>query len=103
MITFGRDEAILSCGCSGVHSAGMTSAGVKNAGMAATAPSRLSTSYGTDPGDPSRAYVVGGVGQQLSSDEVSAFVARALGRADLDDKRVCWWCRMAPGPARCHC
>jgi nickel-dependent lactate racemase len=29
------------------------------------------------------------VGQQLSSDEVSAFVARALARADLDDKRVC--------------
>src|SRR5215213_9447827 len=48
-----------------------------------------STNYGTDPGDPSRAHVVGGVDQELSSDEVTAFVTQALARADLDDKRVC--------------
>jgi nickel-dependent lactate racemase len=57
--------------------------------MTVKAPSEVSSSYGTDPGDPFRADIVGGVGQQLSSDEVSAFVARALARADLDDKRVC--------------
>jgi nickel-dependent lactate racemase len=55
----------------------------------ATASSGVSSSYGTDPGDPSRAEIVGGVGQRLSSDEVSAFVTRALAKADLDDKRVC--------------
>ena len=32
---------------------------------------------------------VGGVDQELSSDEVTAFVTQALARADLDDKRVC--------------
>ena len=57
--------------------------------MTVNAPAGARPSYGTDPGDPSRADIVGGVGQQLSSDEVSAFVARALARADLDDKRVC--------------
>ena len=72
-----------------VHSAGMTSADVKNAGMAATAPAETSTNYGTDTGDPSRADTVGGVDQELSSDEVTAFVTQALARADLDDKRVC--------------
>jgi hypothetical protein len=72
-----------------MHSAGMTSTDVTGADMTATAPSGVSSSYGTDPGDPSRAEVVGGVGQRLSSDEVSAFVTRALARADLDNKRVC--------------
>ena len=57
--------------------------------MTVNPPAGAPPSFGTDPGDPSRAEVVGGVGQQLSSDEVSAFVARALARADLDDKRVC--------------
>ncbi|HJQ86236.1 MAG TPA: lactate racemase domain-containing protein, partial [Propionibacteriaceae bacterium] len=57
--------------------------------MAATAPAETSTNYGTDPGDPSRADIVGGVDQELSSDEVIAFVTQALARADLDDKRVC--------------
>ena len=66
----------------------MTSAEIKNAGMAATAPADTSTNYGTDPGDPSRADTVGGVDQELSSDEVTAFVTQALARADLDDKRV---------------
>jgi nickel-dependent lactate racemase len=89
MITFGRNEAILSCCCSGCHSARMTSAEVKNAAMAATAPAETSMNYGTDPGDPSRADTVGGVDQELSSDEVTAFVTQALARADLDDKRVC--------------
>jgi hypothetical protein len=88
-ITFGRNEAILSCCCSGCHSAGMTSAEVKSAAMAATAPAETSTNYGTDPGDPSRADTVGSVDQELSSDEVTAFVTQALARADLDGKRVC--------------
>ena len=67
----------------------MTSAEVNNAGMAATAPADTSMNYGTDPGDPSRADTVGGAGEKLSNDEVTAFVTRALARADLDDKRVC--------------
>ena len=57
--------------------------------MAGTAPAGASISYGTDPGDPSRADIVGGVGERLSDDEVTAFVTRALAGADLDDKRVC--------------
>ena len=57
--------------------------------MAPTAPADTSTNYGTDPGDPSRADTVGGVDQELSSDDVTAFVTQALARADLDDKRVC--------------
>jgi len=67
----------------------MTSADLKNAGMAATAPAKTSTNYGTDPGDPSRADTLGGVDRELSSDEVTAFVTQALARADLDGKRVC--------------
>jgi hypothetical protein len=97
---FGCNEAILSCCCSGCHSAGMTSAEVKNAGMVATAPAETSTNYGTDPGNPSRADTVGSVDQELSSDEVTAFVTQALARADLDGKRV-WSYRMALGRARC--
>jgi hypothetical protein len=88
MITFRRNETILSCCCSGCHSADMTSAEVKNADAAATAPAETSTSYGTDPGDPARADTVGGADQELSSDEVTAFVTQALARADLDDKLV---------------
>jgi nickel-dependent lactate racemase len=72
-----------------ITSAGMTSAGVTSAGMTGTAPAGESISYGTDPGDPSRADIVGGVGEKLSDDEVTAFVTRALAGADLDDKRVC--------------
>ena len=89
MIAFRRNETILSCRCSGCHSAGMTSAEVKNANMTATAPADTSTNYGTDPGDPSRADTLGGIDWELSSDEVTAFIPQALARADLDDKRVC--------------
>ena len=67
----------------------MTNADITSAGMTGTAPAGASISYGTDPGDPSRADIVGGVGERLSNDEVTAFVTRALARADLDDKRVC--------------
>jgi nickel-dependent lactate racemase len=49
----------------------------------------MAESYGTEPGDPSRALRVGGVGARLTPDEVAAFVARALAGADLDAKRVC--------------
>ncbi len=47
------------------------------------------TSYGTDPGDPSRASTIGGVGEHLGSEQVAAFVTEALARADLNGKRVC--------------
>ncbi len=47
------------------------------------------TSYGTDPGDPTRAAMIGGVGHHLPTAEVTAFVASALAGADLDDQRVC--------------
>jgi nickel-dependent lactate racemase len=67
----------------------MTTADVTSADMTTSAPAGTSSSYGTDPGDPTRADVVGGVGEKLTGDEVTAFVTRALARADLDDKRVC--------------
>ena len=40
-------------------------------------------------GDPGRAAVVGGPGQRLSEEQVTAFVATALGGADLDGASVC--------------
>ena len=52
-------------------------------------PGSRSMSYGTDPGDPSRAAVVGGVAEHLSPEQVSTFVRDQLAAADLDDKRVC--------------
>ena len=45
--------------------------------------------YGTEPGDTRRAQRVGGVGEQLSADAVTTFVARALAEAELDAKRIC--------------
>ena len=45
--------------------------------------------YGTEPGDPSRARLLGGVGAQLSERQVATFVEQALAGADLDDKRIC--------------
>jgi len=49
----------------------------------------MSEAYGTNPGEPSKARLVGGIGQHLEPDQVTAFVQAALGSADLDDKRVC--------------
>lgn len=46
-------------------------------------------SYGTDPGDPSRAQVIGGADQRLDTAQVIEFVAAAMASADLDNKRVC--------------
>jgi nickel-dependent lactate racemase len=45
--------------------------------------------YGTEPGDPTRARLLGGVGVQLSAEQVSSFVEQALAAADLEDKRIC--------------
>ena len=45
--------------------------------------------YGTEPGDPNRARLLGGVGAQLSEAQVAAFVEQAFAGADLDDKRIC--------------
>ncbi len=50
---------------------------------------RSSEAYGTDPGDPARAATLGGPGERLSTDQVTEFVTRTLGAADLDGKRVC--------------
>src|SRR5215216_2674041 len=47
------------------------------------------TSYGTNPGDPDRAAVIGGVGEHLTPDQVHSFVREQLAAADLDGKRVC--------------
>jgi nickel-dependent lactate racemase len=49
----------------------------------------MSEAYGTEPGDPTRAAVVGGVGDRLDPEQVTAFVHRVLAGADLDAKRVC--------------
>ena len=49
----------------------------------------MAETYGTEPGDPSRALRIGGVGERLTPRDVTAFVARALAGADLDAKRVC--------------
>jgi len=45
--------------------------------------------YGTDPGNPARALLIGGVGEHLPAAEVSTFVESALAGAELDGKRVC--------------
>jgi nickel-dependent lactate racemase len=45
--------------------------------------------YGTDPGDPERARLIGGIGVRLSSEQVVEFVQQSLATEDLDDKRVC--------------
>ena len=45
--------------------------------------------YGTEPGDPARAQLIGGVGVQLAAEEVSAFIRRTFGAADLDGKSIC--------------
>lgn len=46
-------------------------------------------SYGTAPGDPSRAQFVGGPDQRLDTAQVTEFVASVMAGADLDNKRVC--------------
>ena len=53
------------------------------------------TGFGTVPGDPAKALSIGGVGEHLSTIEVSSFVESALAVADLDGKRseVCHWQR----------
>jgi nickel-dependent lactate racemase len=40
-------------------------------------------------GDPLRATLIGGVGEQLTTDQVTGFVEESLAGADLDGKRVC--------------
>ena len=47
------------------------------------------TSYGTSPGDPDRAALIGGVGEHLTPDQVHTFVRDQLAAANLDGKRVC--------------
>ena len=47
------------------------------------------TSYGTNPGDPDRAALIGGVGEHLSPNQVHTFVRDQLASANLDGKRVC--------------
>jgi nickel-dependent lactate racemase len=47
------------------------------------------TSYGTNPGNPEHAAVIGGVGEHLPPDQVRTFVHDQLAAANLDGKRVC--------------
>ena len=46
-------------------------------------------SYGTNPGNPADASTIGGVGAELSDDQVQAFIAEQLAGVDLDGKSVC--------------
>lgn len=48
-----------------------------------------SDSYGTNPGDPSQAAVIGGVGMELSDDQIRAFVLDQLAGVDVDGKSIC--------------
>jgi lactate racemase len=57
--------------------------------VATTLAPERTESYGTDPGDPRRAQLIGGVGERLAPEAVTAFVTEALAGADLDGKRVC--------------
>ncbi|MBA8794817.1 nickel-dependent lactate racemase [Friedmanniella endophytica] len=54
----------------------------------ATRPGR-EDGYGTEPGDPARATLVGGAGERLDPEQVSRFVEQAFAGADLDGRRVC--------------
>jgi lactate racemase len=47
------------------------------------------SSYGTNPGDPQRAALIGGVGEHLAPDQVRVFVRDQLAAANLEGKRVC--------------
>jgi nickel-dependent lactate racemase len=46
-------------------------------------------SYGTEPGDPTRARFIGGADQRLDDSQVTEFVVAALAGVDVDTKRVC--------------
>ena len=57
--------------------------------MNVTARPEWADSYGTDPGDPTRADVIGGPGERLDPAAVDAFVRDVVTRTDVDGKRVC--------------
>jgi lactate racemase len=57
--------------------------------MTTTLPPARQDAYGTDPGDPTRARMIGGVGELLPPEDVTRFVREAFSTADLDGKRVC--------------
>ncbi len=57
--------------------------------MTTILPPAKPSSHGTDPGDPTRARTIGGVGERLAPDEIKRFVREAFSTADLDGKRVC--------------
>jgi nickel-dependent lactate racemase len=57
--------------------------------MTTTQRTRSGTSFGTDPGDPERAALVGGPGDRLSEEQVTDFVTAALADAALDGASVC--------------
>jgi len=46
-------------------------------------------SFGTDPGDPARALVVGGPGERLTPEQVTRFVEQSFAAVDLDGLSVC--------------
>lgn len=45
--------------------------------------------YGTEPGDPARARLIGGVGARLTPEQVSTFIQQTFGEAALEGKSVC--------------
>lgn len=54
-----------------------------------TPVTRSDDSFGTDPGDPTRAHLIGGVGEHLAPETVSRYVTEAFAGADLDGRSVC--------------
>jgi hypothetical protein len=54
------------------------------------------TGYGTDPGDPARALIIGGVGEQLPAAEVNTFVESALAGPIWTASGSAWWSRRYP-------
>jgi lactate racemase len=63
--------------------------GLHSAPMTTILPPDKPAFHGTDPGDPARARMIGGVGERLAPGEVKRFVQEAFSAADLDGKRVC--------------
>src|SRR4029453_9487105 len=57
--------------------------------MATILPPAKPAFYSVDPGDPTRARTIGGVGERLAPEDVNRFVREAFSTADLDGKRVC--------------
>ena len=62
----------------------------------------MSETFGTNPGDPANAAVIGGVGERLDADQVTGFVHRCLAGPTSTPNGCAWSSRTGPGPARCR-